>query len=268
MNKGFSHLTSCEVTHRGNFRQKNEDAVLCLPNHGVFCVADGMGGHQGGEMASSQAVLSLHNEFMGASSKASRKTLVGRALNRASLWIKTKAAASGISAAGTTAVVLLFERNSPSEALLIHAGDSRGYRFHCDRMIRLTKDHTFAEAAGIEDENSLPPIFRGVITRAVGVERSVLLEETPTDVEPGDVFLLCSDGLTRMVDEPSIERILKVNQNRDLPMVADLLVDAALHAGGMDNISVILVRVGMDLHQSAAYASRLTEPCLALVNSR
>ncbi len=235
---------------------------MSLPDHGVFCVADGMGGHQFGDMASSHAVMSLYDEFKGAPPKSSGRMLVGRALNRASLWIKTHAAASGISAAGTTAAVLLFENDSPARAFVLHAGDSRVYRLTSNRMLRLTKDHTFAEAAGIEDEDLLPPVFRGVITRAVGVEQCVLLEETPTDVEPGDIFLLCSDGLTRMVDEMSIERLLKANRDRELPFMADLLVDAALRAGGMDNVSVILVRVGTDIPRPTPYTAGIRETCI------
>lgn len=256
MNSGFPYLSSCDLTHVGNHRKRNEDTVLRLHDCGIFCIADGMGGLEAGKLASMRAVESLQQEFLpsphltSALKCSTKRSLVGRALNRASHWIKTHATANGLSAAGTTTVVLVFDRSTPEQAFILHAGDSRVYRFRANTIVRLTRDHTLAEAAGIEDEKSLPPIFRGVVTRAVGIESEVLLEETPVDVRADDIFLLCSDGLTRMVPEPYLENLLQKHGNSNLPVLANVLIDEALRAGGMDNVSVVLVRVGHDLPET------------------
>ena len=253
MSNGFLHLASAELTDVGSRRKNNEDSLLRLPECGVFCVADGMGGVQGGEVASKATVDALRDEFATspdaafAVTAASAARVVGRAINRASRWIKARSDERGTAGTGSTVVALVFDRVTPSAALVLHAGDSRAYRYRADRLAQLSADHSVAAAAGLADDKNLPAMFRGVITRAVGLENTVLLEETPTDVQAGDVFLLCSDGLNRMVSDKQLQKLLHKHRGDDLQEVARHLVGAALKAGGEDNVSVVVVRVAEQL---------------------
>jgi protein phosphatase len=253
VNNGFSYLESAELTDVGSRRKNNEDAMLRLPENGVFCVADGMGGVQGGEVASKATVDALREVFASSSdapfavTSASSARLVGRAINRASRWIKARSDERGTAGTGSTVVTLVFDRVTPTQALILHAGDSRAYRYRADRLAQLSADHSVAAAAGLPDDKNLPAMFRGVITRAVGLENSVLLEETPTDVLPGDLFILCSDGLNKMVSDKLLHKLLRKHREDDLQAVAKHLVSEALKAGGEDNVSVVLVRVAAEL---------------------
>ena len=249
----FSYLTSAELTDVGRRRKNNEDSLVRLPEAGVFCVADGMGGVQGGEIASKAAVDALQKEFTESADAVFAVTadasarLVERALNAASKWIKERAEGLGLAGTGSTAVAIVFDKVTPSQGIALHAGDSRAYRLRDDKLVQLTTDHSVAAAAGLPDDSSLPAMFRGVITRAVGLERHVQLEETAFDVAPHDVFLLCSDGLSKMVSDRRIQKLLRKHHGEPLGDVAKVLVNEALEEGGEDNVSVVLVRVAAEL---------------------
>lgn len=253
MNTPFAYLSSAELTDVGRRRKNNEDSLIRIPEAGVFCVADGMGGVQGGEIASKACVDSLQKEFRDTPDAAFAVTadasarLVERALNGASKWVKERAESLGVSGTGSTAVVLVFDRVTPSQGIALHAGDSRAYRLRADKFVQITTDHSVAAAAGLPDDSSLPPMFRGVITRAVGLDRHVELEATPFDVVAGDVFVLCSDGLSKMVNDKRIAKLLKKTLDPSLEVAAKALVDEALEAGGEDNVTVVLVRVAAEL---------------------
>lgn len=253
MNTPFAYLSSIELTDVGRRRKNNEDSLLRVPEAGLFCVADGMGGVQGGEIASKACVDALQKEFTASpdasyavTAEASAR-LVERALNSASKWIKDRAESIGLTGTGSTAVALVFDRVTPSRGLALHAGDSRAYRIRGDKLLQLTADHSVAAAAGLPDDSSLPPMFRGVITRAVGLDRQVELDSTPFDVAPGDLFLLCSDGLSKMVNDRRILKLVRKHGGEPLADLARVLVDEALEAGGDDNVTVVLVRVADEL---------------------
>ncbi len=253
MKNPFSYLSSAELSDVGHRRKNNEDSLVSLPEAGVFCVADGMGGVQGGEVASKASVDALKKEFtespdvgFAITADASAK-LVERALNSASAWIKERAEGLGLNGTGSTAVVVVFDRVTPSQGIALHAGDSRAYRLRGDKLVQLTTDHSVAAAAGLPDDSSLPAMFRGVITRAVGLDRQVQLEATAFDVMPDDIFLLCSDGLSKMVSDRRIQKLLRKHAGDPLPDAAKVLVDEALQEGGEDNVSVVLIRVSAEL---------------------
>jgi len=253
VNKGFEFLASAGLTDVGRRRKNNEDALLCLDPNGVFCVADGMGGVQGGAIASQAAVDALREVFTDSpdaafalTAKASSR-LIARALTAASQWIKNRADERGLAGSGSTAVVLAFDRITPTQALVLHAGDSRAYRCRDGKLVQLSADHSVAAAAGLSDDRELPAMFRGVITRAVGLASSVELEETETDVRPNDLFLLCSDGLTKMVPDKQLQKTLCQKGETQLDALARQLIQQALDAGGEDNVSVVLVRVAESL---------------------
>ncbi len=253
MSTFFAYLSSAELTDVGRRRKNNEDSLIRIPEAGLYCVADGMGGVQGGEIASKACVDSLKKEFsetpeavFAVTAEASAR-LVERALNAASKWVKERAESLGFSGTGSTAVALVFDRVTPSRGMALHAGDSRAYRWRADKLIQLTADHSVAAAAGLPDDSSLPPMFRGVITRAVGLTRHVELESTPFDVAAGDLFLLCSDGLSKMVNDRRIQKLLRKHQEDPLEELAEKLVAEALEEGGDDNVTVIVIRVAREL---------------------
>ena len=161
----------------------------------------------------------------------------------------------------TTAVVLLFDAWHPGQGVCLHAGDSRVYLYRGDRFKQVTRDHSVAAAAGVSEEKSLPAFFRGVVTRAVGLDEHVDLEITPVEVHPGDLFLLCSDGLTKMVTDAALAKLLKKQLGvADLDGLAQHLVDAANTAGGEDNVSVVLVRVAAALPPARGGAPEAATP--------
>ena len=227
--------------------------MVSLPGNGVFCVADGMGGVQGGEVASKAVVDALRKAFVESPDAAFSVTadasakLFERAVNEASHWIKERAEGLGISGTGSTVVGLVFDRVTPSQGIALHAGDSRAYRFRADKLVQLTADHSVAAAAGLPDDSTLPLMFRGVITRAVGLDRNVVLEATPFDVMPDDLFLLCSDGLDKMLSDRRILKIMRKHKSDPLEQLVKCLIDEALHEGGEDNVTTIVIRIAKDL---------------------
>jgi len=162
---------------------------------------------------------------------------------------------------GTTLVALAFDSVSGNAAVL-HAGDSRAYLYREGRLFLLTRDHSFATAVGMKDEKLLPAGLQSIITRAVGIMEYVNLDLMNINAVERDVFLLCSDGLTRMLPDEAIEKKFNANSGAGTDRIARILVDAANKAGGHDNISVILVRVDSAGHpeggKSASHDTSLT----------
>ena len=248
----LSHLSAAGITDVGAKRKNNEDSIVLLPDYGIYCVADGMGGAQGGEVASAEVVSQVESSFAGlplpaaVSSINGRGKMVVRALNRASRVVKKYSEERGISGTGSTAVVLAFDEKDPTRAMVLHAGDSRAYRLRDRTLVQLSADHTVAAAAGITDDNDLPPMFRGVVTRAVGVKAKVEVERTPLEVRPGDLYLLASDGLDKMVSDARMAEIMLAHPVDQLQAMAKALVDEANKCGGVDNVSVVIVYVGLN----------------------
>lgn len=229
-----------------------------FPEQGVFCVADGMGGIHGGEVASRAVVDGLRRDFEAVARAAmpaglaKRVEVVHRSLNDSSNWIKSYGEERAAGGAGTTALVFVADPVNPRRAAMLHAGDSRAYVYRKGSLTALTKDHSVAAAAGVRAESALPSMFRGVITRAVGLEREVTPELTKVMVEPDDLFLLSTDGLTKQLDDDRIAQVVAENPGAGLEEVARALVAAANAAGGDDNISVLLIRAAATLPDAAA----------------
>jgi protein phosphatase len=243
------NLETAAVTDIGLRRANNEDAVLQLPDLGVFCVADGMGGQEEGEVASKAVVDTLEHAFSHVP-KAQKNGMVldknllsCQAIEEAGRWIYDRSNENGSPGTGTTAIALVFDQDPLEGATSWHAGDSRLYRYRNGDLVLCTRDHSVAALAGVSDENALPAMFRGMVTRAVGVQETVELEKTEIDVQKGDIFLLCSDGLTRMLSDSHIADILSTFKPSQASSLARDLVNEANRLGGEDNISVILVAV-------------------------
>ncbi len=262
-------MASAARTDVGRCRTENQDAFLTLPDHGVFCVADGIGGALRGAEASRAAVRYLRRAFttppedkpVGHTLEA-RKERAVEAVNRASEIICSTSREAGIRGSGTTAVILLLDEFE-HRGTVLHAGDSRAYRYRTGRLEILTRDHNLATEAGIPHEQQEHHPMHHVITRAVGVRERVHLEERMVEARKHDVFMLASDGLHRMMSDKSMEVIFQMVGVHDLHRLATALVDEANRAGGEDNITLVLARVdGIDrvpTQESGAggWASRL-----------
>jgi serine/threonine protein phosphatase PrpC len=256
----FTFITSAEKSDVGLCRKNNEDSIISLPEFGVYCVADGMGGVQDGEVASQAVVDTIEESFVTGShavhavtAKASAK-IVALALNKASKWVENRSQEYGVQGCGSTAIAMVFDKIMPGKAIVLHAGDSRAYCFRNKKLIQLSTDHSVAAEAGIKNEDDLPPMLRGVITRAIGLQPVVDVELTPVDVKAGDIFFLCSDGLSRMLSDKKISTIIKKKIKSDNQEIVDALIDNALIEGGKDNVSVVLMRIADNLRDGPLMA--------------
>jgi len=237
-----AHYTAAAVTDCGRKRPSNEDAFGYSVEHGVYVVCDGMGGAAAGEVASSLAVDEMLRLLTGRDPDHQLVDDAEAALSSANLAIYTRAQHSrNLSGMGTTLVSLLAEER---RGWMINVGDSRGYRLRGARLEQITLDHSLVEEQvrmGRMDrlEAQRSP-FKNVITRALGTQSAVTPDVFELEIEPGDLFLLCSDGLTRELSDQAIESRLKL----DLPLkgLCAKLIEAANQAGGHDNITCILVR--------------------------
>ena len=249
MARPFEHLRSAALSDVGKVRAQNEDAFGAFPGYGVFCVADGMGGGRDGALASSTIVRFLGNFLtsyppLHDAAYAMDEMLDGvrQTVNEASDWIFRRTKAQGGGMCGSTFVGLCFNGGFPQSAFALHAGDSRLYRFRDGVLEQQTRDHSLAAAAGL-DEKRLAKGMRSIVMRAVGIEPKVAMDTTTVDVAEGDWFLLCSDGLTRMVPDGDICNLLTGAENADSAVKA--LVAEANVRGGQDNVTVLVVEVGL-----------------------
>ncbi|MDF3127580.1 protein phosphatase 2C domain-containing protein [Kiritimatiellaeota bacterium B1221] len=228
-------------TDVGKRRQRNEDSLGVIARYGVFLVADGMGGVDGGDFSSQQVVEQMTRTFQSKNGQdlsfPEIVDLVEKAIVEASGIIKKEAEVRGISGMGTTVVVICFDVKDMSRACVLHVGDSRLYRYRNRNLEALTQDHSLAAESGIKDTAMIPMFMAGVITRAVGVRDDVLVDRAEIEVKAGDLFLLCSDGLYNMVPDAQMGDILSLSS---VDPAADL-VNKANEAGGFDNITVIIV---------------------------
>lgn len=245
------NLDASAATHRGR-RARNEDAWLVDRAHGLFAVADGMGGHVGGAVASSLAVETLRSfyergcseppmlepDLFGEASPGQRRLDMAIRLTQRAI----EAAAVGpLEEMGSTLVAMHF---GEGRALIAHVGDSRAYRLRAGKLMQLTVDHSLVAAlvaqGAAQLAGNLPPRYRGIITRSLGPLGDSAADFSTVDTHPGDVFLACSDGLSGVLSSDDIASLLQ------LPSAAEAsraLVDSAYAAGGTDNITAVVVRV-------------------------
>ena len=245
----FPHITFAAKSDVGRKRKNNEDAFGTFPSLGVYCVADGMGGGDDGEVASAATVgavekfVKAHPPPANAAYTAESVVAgVRSAVNGASKWIFDRAKTSNLKGCGSTFVGVCLDPARPGEAIALHAGDSRLYRIRGRGIQQITKDHSAAELIGARNENDINPMFRGMILRAVGIQPSVEIDATPLPLKEGDCILICSDGLCRMVQDKKIVSIVRDNDAPDAAVEA--LIAAANEAGGIDNVTAVLVKVG------------------------
>ena len=249
MSTAFDY-TAAAVSDRGRKRPSNEDAFGFSVEHGVFLVCDGMGGAAAGEIASSLAVDEMlrlldhrHSGENGHKAEAMPQ-LAEEAIAAANEVIFSRSQRNyKLSGMGTTLVGLLVDE---SRVWVLNVGDSRCYRLRNRRLEQITLDHSLVEEqvrlGRMTRSEALRSPLRNVITRALGTQSRVTPDIFELEPEPGDLFLLCSDGLTRELTDSLIESLLGADLTLDASCAR--LVEAAKKAGGHDNITCILVRAG------------------------
>ena len=229
-------------TDVGRVRERNEDAYLV--QEPLYAVADGMGGHRGGDVASSMTVEAL--ESVELPSDDPLASLVEE-IKKANVEVLRRGESDKeLRGMGTTLTAFLTDDD---RAYVAHVGDSRAYLLRDGSLQRLTRDHTLVERM-VEEGRLLPDQARhhpqrSILTRALGVDDDVQVDDLTLDpLQAGDRILLCSDGLSAMVDEDVIERILL--EEADPQAASDQLVEAAIEAGGEDNITVLVLDIEQD----------------------
>lgn len=233
-------MTATLRTDVGRVRRQNEDAAWFDENKAVFAVADGMGGHLAGEVASGMAIeavqqMARHYDAPGIS--VLRETVLA-AHERICAHARTHPECAGM---GTTLSLMW---RGYKYVYIAHVGDSRIYRLRGGKLEQITEDHSLVEelvrARLITREEARTHPRRNIITRALGTQGDNTPDLLAADVQPGDLWLLCTDGLSGMLSESDIECIL--TQGRNLDQMADSLIQKALCAGGKDNVTLILYR--------------------------
>ena len=242
-----------ERTDVGRGRPENEDSHLVDPDDGLYAVADGMGGHRAGEVASATAIDALKTAYLGGQR-------LDEAVVAANVAVFAKAAEdAALRGMGTTLTAIALH---DSTALLGHVGDSRAYLMRDGAVTQVTEDHSLVEQlvreGRLTPEEAQNHPQRAIITRALGVDPDVQVDTYRIDLKPGDRLMICSDGLTNMLSDDTIAQTLR--RHADPQQAADTLVDMANQAGGDDNITVVLVDALNDGGGEAAAATTVAEP--------
>lgn len=238
----------CAKTDAGRARDNNEDSMAYDEGTALAVLADGMGGYNAGEIASGMATAFIKSELSrwlteagsGAQLKEVRRAMEICVANANLSIFNSANSNSGYFGMGTTLVMGVFCHD---KLLVGHIGDSRCYRLRADGFTQITKDHSLLQeqidAGLITLEQAATSSIKNLVTRALGVDETVALEINEHTVEAGDLYLMCSDGLSDMVEDDVIAKI--VSSDLDLNEKAVQLLDAANANGGKDNISVLMV---------------------------
>ena len=250
------------TTSVGRVRPRNEDAFLVMPGHDLYVVADGMGGHQRGDVAANLCVDSIRDWFTGKVSDARMNGVVG--LVRTLFGLRSDGETDLVAAVEfANRVIFDMSNSSPSlrgmgttlvstyfhggQVFVVFSGDSRVYRCREGRLRQLSRDHSLVneyirmEMIRPSEARAFP--HRNVIMKALGLKEQAELEFFRRKAVRGDIYLLCSDGLTDMIDDDEIEGILAGGAS-DLEGACRRLIEAAMDAGGHDNITVLLAEYG------------------------
>ncbi len=233
------------ATSVGCIRSLNEDSFFVSEpsaDNTVFAiVADGMGGHNAGEVASAKAVGILKKNILEKADENPKNILIGAVYDANREIYEMSIKGEGLSGMGTTITACLIQKNNVTAA---QVGDSRLYLIHGDEINQITKDHSLVEmlieSGAITKEEAKNHPQKNVITRALGTDETVEADIYEFKTKKGDVVLLCSDGLVNMLDDKEILSV--VNSSESLENAANTLVENAENAGGTDNITVVLIK--------------------------
>jgi len=234
------------VTDTGRVRQHNEDSIGWATDRNMAVLADGMGGHSAGDVASSLAVEGLLREYrvLSTNDKVSVKASIGQLIDRINADIYQRAHENPECARmGTTLVMTCLVEK---KVIVVHIGDSRVYRWRSGDIEQMTEDHSLVnqlvDQGALSREEAENSHYRNVITRALGIKASCTADIMQYPAMTGDVYLLCSDGLSNKVSDLHIRQTLE-NSGENWDLAAQTLVNLANQAGGEDNVSVVLAVV-------------------------
>jgi protein phosphatase len=228
----------------GRKRAQNEDSYFINIEHGIFIIADGMGGHKGGDKASSLAVSTMAFEFLASVNKSMDTALIlEEAMSKAAIAVyEAQCEEPQLLGMGTTLSALAF---GEKYAFISHIGDTRVYCIRDHYLHQLTSDHSLVnehiQAGIMSAEEARISSLRNIITRVIGHNKYIKPDHCSLEIKDKDLFLLCSDGLNNMLHD---EEIIYIINNYSPEKVADILIEAANNKGGEDNISVIIIQIG------------------------
>lgn len=236
-------IDSAGKTDVGLVRDKNEDSLLVDPQLGLYVVCDGMGGHVGGQVASQLAVATVADSIAQGGDAGDEADIIVKAIKAANAAVYNKAKNEPeLHNMGTTVVAV---RRDGDVLHLSHVGDSRIYRLRGGHLEQVTRDHSLINL--YEDNPEMAARFgppnSNVIVRAIGLRDQVEVDHRAIAMEPGDLYLLCSDGLTDMIEDWMLKEIMLDGAQGPIEECAEALIRAALSNGGVDNTTALLVRV-------------------------
>jgi len=230
------------ITDIGLHRKRNEDQFFIDEDRRIFVVCDGMGGHKGGDVASRLAVETIQENLVFSVADQIIPSLqsVAKLANQI-IWEKGQSD-EALYEMGTTLTVAVIHDGS---IVVAHVGDSSLYLFKEDQLIKVTQDHTLAQQmfsdGVLKSEDMRSNVYNHVLTRAVGVESQVELDIYQEEIQTGDWVLMCTDGLTDLLEDDAIRELIKAAN--DPQKAAQELLNLALSKGGYDNITIVLLRV-------------------------
>jgi protein phosphatase len=236
---------SVSITDRGLQRPNNEDALFEHAEMGVFAVADGMGGHAAGEIASRMAVDTLARAAAAGAEPALDPAPIIRSFTQANREIRRRGRTDPETRGMGTTLTVLAGSAKTGRGVIVHIGDSRVYRLRDGRLEQLTRDHTWVQdrvdAGVLTQEQARIHPYSSILTRVLGTEERVVPDVIALELQENDLYLLCSDGLTGMVSDEVVKDIL--SRDESIPRLAQLLVEAAKAEGGIDNVTLVVARL-------------------------
>lgn len=244
-------ISSCGLSDVGLVRQNNEDVWAELPDFHFFALADGMGGHQAGEVAAKEAIDTLCRLIKKSfktkpKSLEESKNLIRSAFEHVNAYIyKLGRSSSELKGMGTTLCSLYVQEDG---VIYAHVGDSRIYRMRNGSLEQMTKDHSLirelVELGQINEMQASDFLYKNIITRAIGTESIVETSIEITDIQSGDIYILCSDGLSDLLTLEEMNTI--INEETLLFSAVKKLVDSSKAKGGHDNVTVVMVKITED----------------------
>lgn len=235
---------SVSRTDCGRVRTVNQDAVFTSDSAGLWAVSDGMGGHASGEIASALVVECMKKVASQSKRTTAMKDMVKRSLIETNANLLQQSAAAGLKL-GMGATVAALGVNG-SRYFCLWVGDSRIYRLHANRLTQLTRDHRYVQelvdSGALDVDAAREHRQRNILTRAVGLESELMIDESEGAVAAGDVFLITTDGVTDQCSNGEIETLLR---HSDLSGATDQFVRLCNERGSPDNLSVVIVRVSV-----------------------
>jgi len=239
-------LDCASVSETGLVRSENQDSVLVREDADVYCVADGMGGGDGGAVASALMCRAVDKEVVSSLDLQGKMKAMAAAVHEANAAIRDYAAKAGYSQMATTVAMMALRLEGEPTAVIGHVGDSRVYRCRAGRLSALTADHTVAaeinrRSAAAGKNEVVTGRLTHILTRAVGIG-DVETEWKKVDVAPGDIFMICSDGVYDMVPDDKIERTLATASSAKAAV--DRLSEMIVAAGAEDNYTFVVIRIG------------------------